>query len=162
MKRLLLLMLSVSVLAIGCATTAPSTTKSVSMTEGGNVEKVHIEKDDGEKVKVYDYQAVFKDKDMIATGIFKHDNEGIAANMSLNMAINNLAKSAGEVIQKEDTTLYNDKVSMLIETKASSIVKGFRILAQTYDTETKIAETTIKVEGEQIASYIEKELEKSK
>lgn len=159
MKKLFYLLLVPVIFAGGCTVKKSA---SVSVTPGGNVEKVRVEEESTSSKTIYDYQAVFRDKSLIATGVYRSPNETIALNMSLNMAINNLAKSAGEVIQKEDTTLYNDKVNMIIETKANNIVKGFKILSQDYDTQTGRAETTIKMAGEQLATMLVQEMKEYK
>ena len=137
----------------GCSQKAQHQT---SFTPDGKLKSEHIVKEDAIKIETYDYQAVFHDKTLLATGVFSHKNETIALNMATNMAINNLAKSAGKVIQKEDSTLYNDKVHMIITTKANNIVKGFQILSQEFDITNGRAEVTIKQDGSILASELSK------
>lgn len=134
----------------------------VNYTPQGKLQSQHVEVQTPTTVETYDYQAVFHDKTLLATGVFRHKNETIALNMSTNMAINNLAKSAGKVIQTEDSTLYNEKVHMIITTKASNIVRGFQILSQEYDVTTGRAETTIKQDGSVLASELERYMKSSR
>ena len=133
-----------------------------SYTPDGQIKSKHTYKETPEKIETYDYDATFHDKTLIATGVFLNKNETIALNMATNMAINNLAKSVGDVLQAEDSTLYNDKVHMIITTKANNIVKGFQILSQTYDLKTGRAEVTIKQDGRVLASELTKVMRKYK
>lgn len=93
-------------------------------------------------------------------GAFTNGNQAIARNMALNLAINDLAKAAGEVLVEEDTNLYNDQVRMIIRTRARNIVSGYQVVTDTYDIGTKTAMVTIRQEGERIASEIQKEIGK--
>lgn len=143
----------------GCAQTYQ---QRKSYTPDGQVKSKHTYKETANKVETYDYDATFHDKTLIATGVFVNKNETIALNMATNMAINNLAKSVGNVLQAEDSTLYNDKVHMIITTKARNIVKGFQIISQTYDRKLGRAEVTIKQDGKVLATELTKEMSKYK
>ncbi|MBF0471534.1 MAG: hypothetical protein HQL48_09170 [Gammaproteobacteria bacterium] len=91
-------------------------------------------------------------------GKFQNENEVMARNMALNIALNDLAKSAGEVLVEEDTTLYNDQVKMVLRTRARNIVQGYTITVDIYDPYTKTAEVVVRQEGERIASEIAREI----
>lgn len=89
---------------------------------------------------------------------YKHDNEAMARNTALNLAINDLAKSAGEVLSEEDTTLYNDEIRMIIRTRARNVVRGYQIAVDRYDPMTKTAEVVVRQQGERIASEMQRHL----
>lgn len=91
-------------------------------------------------------------------GIFKNANQTMARNMALNLAINDLAKAAGDVLVEEDTNLYNDQVRMVIRTRARNIVSGYQVITDTYDAATQTATVSIRQEGERIASEIQREI----
>lgn len=91
-------------------------------------------------------------------GTFTHTNQTIARNMALNLAINDLAKAAGDVLVEEDTNLYNDQVRMIIRTRARNIVSGYQVVTDSYDAGTQTAMVTIRQEGERIASEIYRQI----
>lgn len=101
-----------------------------------------------------EYIKVFETRTIVTTGTYVNKVESVAINLATTMALNKAAKQAGEVIQKEDTTLYNDKVHMVIQTKASNIVDGYQVLSEEYDKSTGRAEVTIKIEGKQLAGQL--------
>jgi len=101
-----------------------------------------------------EYKRVYETKNIISTGTFKHQSEAVAINLATTMALNDAAKQAGTVLQKEDTTLYNDKVHMIIETKASNLIHGYQVLDKSYDPATGRAEVTIKVQGKVLAEEL--------
>lgn len=98
------------------------------------------------------YERVLSDRSIISTGVYSHKQESIAINLAEMMALNSIAKQAGEVLQKEDSTLYNDKVHMIITTKASNIIRGYQVLSKTYDESKGRAEVVIKQDGKVLAS----------
>lgn len=91
-------------------------------------------------------------------GHYQHDNAAMARNVALNLAINDLAKSAGDVLSEEDTTIYNDEVRMVIRTRARNIVQGYQVVTDHYDPATRRAEVTVRQQGERIASEMERYL----
>ncbi len=91
-------------------------------------------------------------------GSFKSENQAMARNMALNLAINDLAKAAGDVLVEEDTNLYNDQVRMVIRTRARNIVSGYSVVVDAYDTETQTAMVTVRQDGERIASEIQRHI----
>jgi len=89
-------------------------------------------------------------------GMFKNANENLAKSAALTMALNDLAKKAGQVLIEEDTTIFNNEVKSIIRQRASNIVTGYKIMLDVYDMETQIAEIVVRQEGERIASQIER------
>lgn len=98
------------------------------------------------------YERVFVDRTIIATGTWKNAQEAIALDIATTMALNSIAKQAGDVLQSEDTTLYNDKVHMIITTKANNIIRGYTVLSKEWDPKTHRAEVTIKIDGKVLAN----------
>lgn len=90
---------------------------------------------------------------------YKHANAAMARNTALNLAINDLAKSAGEVLSEEDTTLYNEEIRMIIRTRARNIVRGYQIAMDHYDPMTQTAEIVVRQQGERIASEMQRHLQ---
>lgn len=91
-------------------------------------------------------------------GEFKHTSQTIARNTALNLAINDLAKRAGEVLVEEDSTLYNDQVRTIMRTRARNIVAGYTVVSEAYDADTAVARVVVRQEGERIASELAREL----
>ena len=89
-------------------------------------------------------------------GMFKDANENLAKSAALTMALNDLAKKAGQVLIEEDTTIYNNEVKSIIRQRASNVVAGYKVMLDVYDPETQTAEIVVRQEGERIASQIER------
>jgi hypothetical protein len=101
------------------------------------------------------FQEILSDRKIVAKGIYKHTNEMIALQMATNVAINNLAKKIGKVLQEEETTLKNDKVSLIMKTHAQNVVNGYEITDQKYNPKTGRAEVEIQLEGTVLAGTLE-------
>lgn len=89
-------------------------------------------------------------------GMFKDANENLAKSAALTMALNDLAKKAGQVLVEEDTTIYNNEVKSILRQRASNVVAGYKVMLDVYDPETQTAEVVVRQEGERIASQIER------
>ena len=154
MKNLIIPMLA---MASALSLTACSTThtREVDYSKGGiETKKVFKEND---KV-VSELHRVMDSKTVEGRGRFKHENENMARTMAMNMAINDLAKRAGEVLAEEDTTLYNDQVRMVLRTRARNIVQGYHVVHDNYDATSQTAEVLVRQEGERIASELAREI----
>ncbi|MBN2895846.1 MAG: hypothetical protein JXK05_08175 [Campylobacterales bacterium] len=101
------------------------------------------------------FQEVLSDKKITASGIFIHKNEMIAKQMATNIALNNLAKKVGNVLQEESTVLNNDKMELLIKTNAKNVIKGYEIISQKYDKTSGRAEVNLQLEGSVLAGQVE-------
>ena len=101
------------------------------------------------------FQEILSDKKIVATGIYKHKNEMIALQMATNVAINNLAKKIGTVLQEEETTLQNDRVNLIMKTHAQNVINGYEKIEEEYNTRTGRAEVTIQLEGSVLAGTLE-------
>jgi len=89
-------------------------------------------------------------------GKFKNANENLAKSAALSMALNDLAKKAGQVLIEEDTTIFNNEVKSIIRQRASNVIAGYKIMLDMYDPETQTAKIIVRQEGERIASQIER------
>ena len=87
-------------------------------------------------------------------GVFKNANQSVAVNAAMNLAINDLAKRAGQLIQEEDTTLYNEKVYSIIRTRARNIVSGFDVVVKEWDGDSQTATVRIRQDGYRIAEEL--------
>lgn len=105
------------------------------------------------------FQEVLSDKKITAVGIYENPNEMIALQMATNVAINNLVKKVGKVLQEEDTLLQNDQVSLVMKTHAQNVINGYEKIDEKYNTKTGRAEVTIQLEGTVLAGTLEKLLE---
>ncbi len=142
--------------ALSLAGCAPQTvTREVDYSRGGvQTRNVRTEND---KV-ISELHRVMDNKVVEGRGRFKHDNENMARTMATNIAVNDLAKRAGQVLSEEDSTLYNDQVRMVIRTRARNIVQGYQVVHDTYDASTHTAEVLVRQEGERIASELAREI----
>jgi len=102
------------------------------------------------------FQEVLSDKKITAVGIYKNRNEMIALQMATNVAINNLAKKVGKVLQEEETSLKNDQLTMIMTTHAQNVINGYEKIAEKYDRKSGRAEVTIQLEGSVLAGTLEK------
>jgi hypothetical protein len=91
-------------------------------------------------------------------GSFSDAREMVARNAALTIALNDMAKRAGQVLLEEDTTIYNDEVKSILRTRARNIVKGYVVMVDVYDPDTQTSEIIVRQEGERVASEIAKEI----
>ncbi len=140
-----------TVIFAGCATT--TITKKSKYGPGGTLAESSYSKNE----RVLDeLKRVLEKQTVQGKGIFTHENIGMARVAAMNLAINDLAARAGEVIASQDVTLYNDKISSIIRTQARSIVKGYEIVAEEWDKADKVYEIVIEMHGSKIAEQIHK------
>lgn len=120
--------------------------------EGTLVERTYKE---DEKV-LDDLKRILEKETIRGMGKFKDENEAIARVAATNLAINDLAARAGEVVASQDVTLYNDKVYSVIRTQARNIVKGYDVIYEKWDHDKKEYEVMIEMRGYKIAEEIHK------
>ncbi len=150
MKVLLGILMS-CLLVTGCATTKTEVERERDFSEKGTVTKEVVtvnRKVRSELHRVLDGVVVE------GRGSFKNPNKEVARNGAMTLAVNDLAKKAGEVLIEEDTVITNEKIKSVIRTRASNIVSGYTIMVDTYDEDTQIADIVVRQDGERIASEI--------
>lgn len=101
------------------------------------------------------FQEILSDKKITATGVFKNKNETIARQMAHTVAVSNLAKQVGAVLQEENTVLHNDQFDMLIKTQSKNIVKGYSVVKESYSPRSGRAEVELQLEGSVLAGQLE-------
>ena len=100
---------------------------------------------------------IFEYKVITGEGVYTSPtrNETEALHVALNLAINDLAKRAGEVFSSEDSKLYNSKnAESVIRTKAAHIVRGYNITRRSYDALTGRATVEVSQTGRRLAKQI--------
>lgn len=116
----------------------------------------HVSSDNDSVVN--ELHEVMSEVEVEGRGFYQHENPAMARNIALNLAINDLAKAAGDVLTEEDSIISNDQVEMLIRTRARNIVQGYQVVVDHYDPATQQAEVLVRQQGERIASEMERHL----
>jgi len=153
MKGLMIVMTLALVFIIsGCATRTVEEKKYGP--DGTMVSRTYSE---NEKI-LYDLKLILEKENVRGKGKFKHENEAMARVAATNLAINDLAAKAGEVIASQDVTLYNDKIYSVIRTQGRNIVKGYDVVFEKWDQDKKEYEVLIEMRGYKIAEEIVKQI----
>lgn len=153
MMRLVLIALLSMVLA-GCGTTTHQRDREWSPT---GIQTKEVDRKNEEIV--FEQHRALEGVVVEGRGNFTHDNAVVARNTALNLAINDLAKSAGEVLSEEDSTVYNEQVRMIIRTRARNLVRGYQVAFEHYDPVTRTAEVIVRQDVERIAAEMMRYME---
>lgn len=151
-KTIIILTLSLVMMLSGCATTVVEEKKYGP--DGTTVSRTYSE---NEKI-LYDLKRILEKETIRGKGKFVHENEAMARVAATNLAINDLAGRAGEIIATQDVTLYNDKVYSVIRTQGRNIVKGYDVVFEKWDQDKKEYEVLIEMRGYKIAEEIVKQI----
>jgi len=159
MKTLMFItVISLALMVAGCATTAVDEKKVVVEKkygpDGTMVSKTYSEND---KI-LYDLKRILEKETVRGKGKFKHETESMARVAATNLAINDLAAKAGEIIASQDVTLYNDKVYSVMRTEGRNIVKGYDVVYEKWDQDKQEYEIIIEMRGYKIAEEIVKKI----
>ena len=112
---------------------------------------------ENEKI-LYELKRILEKETIRGKGKFGHENEAMARVAATNLAINDLAAKAGEVVATQNITLYNDKIYSVIKTEARNIVKGYDVIFEKWDQDKKEYEVLIEMRGYKIAEEIVRQI----
>jgi len=106
-----------------------------------------------------DLKRVLEKETVRGRGKFKHPSESMARIAALNLALDDLAGKAGEIVATRDVTLYNDKINALIRTEGRNIVKGYDVVFENWDEAKTEYEILIEMRGYKVAEEISKRVQ---
>lgn len=103
-------------------------------------------------------QRILSKTSTMGKGSYTNENASTAREVALNLAINDLGRKLGEVIQESDSTIIQqatkDTIMNVIRTRASNILRGYEVIADDYDPTTHTAEVVIRMETYSVAKEI--------
>lgn len=155
MRRIVCFLIIVNVLLLGCASQREGIRKEYGPEEVLTEQEVWVKGRLGRKRVVSLLQQVFAKETIRGSGFYQHERKSTAREIALNLAINDLARKAGEVVQESDSTIIQqlgkDKVLNVLKTRSMNIVCGYKIESEDWDPQTNTYEVDIAIETQRLA-----------
>jgi hypothetical protein len=105
---------------------------------------------------LYDLKRVLEKETIRGTGKYTAEMESEARLTALNLAINDLAMKAGEVIASSDLTYYKGETMNIVRTQGRNVVKGYDVIFEKWDAPSKTYTVEIEMRGYKMAEEIVK------
>lgn len=154
MKHTLALCIVGMLLLCSCNSKSTSTSHQIHAPDGQLKESTYsVNGEVREKVR-----RIFEKETLRGVGEFSHPQMNMARDAALSIAQVDLAEKAGEVIASRDTTIYNNEIQSIIQTKSKNIISGYEIIFEKYHKESSTYEIMIELSGFRVAEQIVKHL----